>query len=127
MSEGPKSHGGLSGTGCGNFLSSAPGASCSCPSLLGIGFFESPVGGECSLPGGVQLVRFGTTPTVAPMVELMDVKGYALALAGDCVTVAESCRTRRIVRGVIHRGLPRLLPDQPYAGCSLEAPLVLAR
>ena len=55
-----------------------------------VGLDESPRGhgglsrglGECSLPGDIQPVRFGTELAVALMVELVEVERYALPLAG---------------------------------------------
>src|SRR5690242_18805014 len=50
---------------------------------------RSPALPERGLPGGVQPVRFGTMPAVASMVELVEMEGDALALAGNWVLVRE--------------------------------------
>ena len=67
----------------------------------------SPAPRERSLPGGVQPVRYGAMPTVAPVLELVGVEGDPLALAGQCVPVAERCRARRRLPADVHRGSQR--------------------
>jgi len=43
----------------------------------------SPALPERGLPGGVQPARFGAMPAAASMVELVEMEGDALALAGN--------------------------------------------